>query len=247
LKLRNIVAAISFAQRRAAGNGFRLHPQSDPRPRQARPIEPLAGVGFARRRNIGMSENTPGGNGIARQNIKAKRLDSAHLDIGIGGASKVVAAIGDLDTDGAAVDIARARPTAGTGMPGTALFAHHTDDGALLIDEIMRRDFRNGIAKPRQRRRRTFHAGIMQQENIDGTALGTRIEVWRWPAGAGKRHQGPVLTIRFWRNDTIKTPLSAISAPAIIRVVRTSPSRVTAKKTVKIGESSVSGAVCVTS
>src|SRR5690606_22368147 len=97
---------------------LRLNPKPDTRPRKPRPVEPLAGIGLPRGRNIGMTQHPARRDRMARENVPAQRLHCPHLRFGIRRAAKIMPAIHDLDADGAAIDVALPGPMADTRMPG---------------------------------------------------------------------------------------------------------------------------------
>ena len=78
--------------------------------------------------------------------------------------------MGDLDADGAGIDIARPRPGAGTGMPGPVGLGHHLHDAPVLEHEVMGRDFRRRVAQALQRSLCSGHAGVVQDQHVEGVA-----------------------------------------------------------------------------
>jgi len=99
-----------------------------------------------------------------------------------------VPAIRNLDADGAAVDVARARPAADARMPGAQMLRHHPRDAPALVDKIMRRNFRVAIAQPVERGFGARHAGVVQQQNIGRASFRAFVEIRRRPFVAGKCH-----------------------------------------------------------
>uniref|UniRef100_A0A0N5A0A3 PE-PGRS family protein n=1 Tax=Parastrongyloides trichosuri TaxID=131310 RepID=A0A0N5A0A3_PARTI len=86
-----------------------------------------------------------------------------------------MARIDDLDADGGGVDVGLALPGAATGVPGPALFGHQTQDGAVLIDDIVGRDLGLGVAQAGDRRLGGLHAGIVQHQHVRRAAPGVEV------------------------------------------------------------------------
>src|SRR5581483_11603898 len=93
--------------------------------REPRPIELLARIDLAARRNIGMRKHPLRANGPAPDNVACQSLDSAHLRLGEIGIAQLVTGIVDLDADGARVDVRGAAPVRDTRVPGPHLLCHH--------------------------------------------------------------------------------------------------------------------------
>ncbi len=105
-----------------------------------------------------------------------------------------MARIDDLDADGGGVDVGLALPGAAPGVPGPALFGHQTQDGAVLIDDVVGRDLGLGVAQARDRRLGRLHAGIVQHQHVRRAAPG--VEVRRRRVGVGG-HEGPISALPF--------------------------------------------------
>jgi hypothetical protein len=100
-----------------------------------------------------MADDADGMNRMARQHVLEEVDHDGDLRPGIIGQTKVMAAIDDLDADGARIQIAGAAPTRYAGMPSPPAFIDHAKDTPIFLDDVMRRDFRVRIAQPVDRAR----------------------------------------------------------------------------------------------
>src|SRR5262249_42740894 len=112
-----------------------------------------------------------------------------------------------LDADGARIDVALALPTRRPRMPSAVLFRDEAIDRAFVIDDIVRADARQRtvrrgsqrlprpriiacnrlwVGEPAQCSVRILHAGIMKNDEIDGTR--TRVIVRGREVDARKTH-----------------------------------------------------------
>src|SRR5687767_6275775 len=85
--------------------GGGLGPEPNARFRQLLPWEEFAGIFLARRRDIAVTENPPGWNGVAHQDAMAQRGQRRDLDIRKFAIAEFMPGIDQLDADGARVDI----------------------------------------------------------------------------------------------------------------------------------------------
>jgi len=106
----------------------------------------FTGIGLAGRRDVGMGNDPAGRNGVAGKDAVTEGDDGVDLDVGIGGKRAVrqrhvMAAIDDLDADGARIQVVVALPAGDAGMPGALVLADKLGDAAILPDHVMGRDF----------------------------------------------------------------------------------------------------------
>ena len=140
LQRRDRFAVIAGGQEAAAVNGVRLDPMADTFAGKAGPGKGLAGIALAPGGDVGMGEQPMGGNGAAADNITAEIDHRVDLGAGKCRQAAVMAAIGDLDADGAGIDVALTGPAGGAGVPGAAILIDHLDDAAVLKDKIVSGD-----------------------------------------------------------------------------------------------------------
>src|SRR5712691_2734025 len=105
-------AAAAAVRRRPVGR----RPQADPGAGEARPVEQLAWVGFAVRRDVGMPDDPVGWDAVTRQDVPAQKLDRRHLRLGKRPVAPFVAGIDDFDADRDDVEIGLALPARDSGV-----------------------------------------------------------------------------------------------------------------------------------
>ena len=130
------------------------------------PIEQLTGIFLARWRHIGMAEDAPGRDGMARQDLATQIGQRCPLRVGKGAIAEFVTGVLQLDPQRATIDIVLSRPVTYPGMPGASGLVHQPVEGAVLVDQIMGADLCHWIAQPGQRFFRGFHTGIMEDEHV---------------------------------------------------------------------------------
>ena len=107
---------------------------------------------------------------MPREDAARQRRQGGHLRGRKTAIAEFMAGIDDLDADRARVDVAMAAPGRDAGVPGAAVLRHQAEDAAVLLDHVMRADFRRRVAHPRQRRVAGRHAGVVQHQHVDGRA-----------------------------------------------------------------------------
>jgi len=90
--------------------GRLLHEVADAEAVQHLPGEFLPGIVLAGRRDVGMGEHPVGRDGVAAEDVLTQRRHRLDLDGGEGRVAEIMAGIGDLDADGARVDVGGAGP-----------------------------------------------------------------------------------------------------------------------------------------
>ena len=160
------LALIAHAETLVAADRRGLDPEPDAGARKPLPIEPLAGVALAPRRDVGMRQHPLRWNGPAAQDVETQRLHRAHLRVGKFAIAELVARIVDLDADGARIEVGLTRPIALARVPGALALRHHLGDAPLFIDEVMGRDLRLRAGQPFEGRVGRFHAGVMQDQHV---------------------------------------------------------------------------------
>jgi hypothetical protein len=80
-------------------------------------------------------------------------------------------------------------------MPGAQALVHQANDPPVAIDQIMRADLGQRIAQPRQRVIRGLHAGVMQDQTIDGAPVRPLIGIGRRMLADRENHR-PQLSIK---------------------------------------------------
>ena len=81
-------------------------------------------------------------NAVAREDVAAERDHGVDLRVGEIAVAEFVPGIDDLDADRARIDVGHALPRRHAGMPGAPRFRHELIDAAVLVDEVVRGDFR---------------------------------------------------------------------------------------------------------
>src|SRR5690348_14344786 len=135
-----------------------------------------------------------------------------------------MAGVDDFDADGPRIDIAFAGPPGHARMPGAAFFGDVRENRAVLVHSVVGANLCFGIAQSLHCRRASGHAGVMEEQDIDGRVerplieirRGCRNEVHQTPSAASSCVSGT-------RRSTIATRASVIIAPTRIRGVNGSP------------------------
>ena len=83
----------------------------------------------------------------------------------------LVPRIDNLDADRSGIDVGLAFPEAPPRMPGPAGFRHALQDAAILVDDIVGRDFRTRITQALQGFFAGRHAGVMEHDHIHRGSL----------------------------------------------------------------------------
>lgn len=146
--------------------------------RKAGPVEAGAGVDLAAGGHVGMADHAARADLPAGHDLTQQAGQPVHLAQGKG----AVAGIGDLDPDGAGIDVIAPLPGPRTRVPGPAILGDQGLGTAILMDQPMCADLGQGVAQPRARLGRVGHAGIVQHDQFG--ALTPAVAV----VGAGKAH-----------------------------------------------------------
>src|SRR6266702_7566577 len=109
----------------------------------------LAGVFLAERSDIRMREHAMGRHLAAKHDAAAQRDHGGDLAQRKVRIAPVMAAIDDLDTDRAGVDVFLAGPMRRAGVPGALALWHALHDAAVFEHDVMRRNLGAGGAELR--------------------------------------------------------------------------------------------------
>ena len=82
-----------------------------------------------------------------------------------------MAGIDDLDADRPSIQRCVASPIGHAGVEGTPRFRNQAQHGAVLVHHVMRRHMCVRIAQPVDRRPCRLHAGVVQDQRVDGHAV----------------------------------------------------------------------------
>jgi len=139
---------------------------ADPRLGQGFPRKIFAGIDLAVGRNVRMRQHPLRRDPPARDNILAEPDDGFDLRRRIGGRAAPVPRIGDFNPDRDIVHVSLAGPIAAAGVPGAARLRHELQQAAILQHEIMRRHFRDRVAKLPQGGLSGRQASVMQDDRV---------------------------------------------------------------------------------
>ena len=126
---------------------------------------------------------------IAGENIARQRDYGVDLRGGKRREPELMAAIDDFDADRTGVDVGLSLPVATAGMPRAERFRHHLDDASVLMNDVVAGDLALRIAQPVLGTLPRFHAGVMQDNHVDGRVRRTVVEVGR--RSFRRRHFSP--------------------------------------------------------
>src|SRR5258705_9453676 len=90
-----------------------------------------------------------------------------------------MAGVHQPDAVGSRVDVTLSGQIAKGGMPGAAGFNHQAMDPSILLDQIMAADLGRRIPQALERGIAVAHAGIMDQQDVDGLARRPLIVIGR--------------------------------------------------------------------
>jgi hypothetical protein len=165
------LAGIAALKEAAAADFLRLDEMADAGGGEKRPGKALAGIELSPGRHVGMAEHAVGLYWMAPQNVAAEGAQRLDLRGGEIGEAAGMAGIGELDADGAGIDVGVAGPGGRAGVPGAALLRHERQDAAVRMDEIMRRHLARRVAQPGERLIVIGHAGVVQEQHVRRAAL----------------------------------------------------------------------------
>ena len=162
-------------------------------------------------------------------------ITAAIWRIGKSRIAEIVSGIDDLDADRAGVDVGLARPGRHAGVPGAARLRHELHDAAVLVDEVMARHPRLGVAQPIERRLGALHAGVVQQDDVGVRRPRARRD---WARGRRSRPGWSRARSRFMsrpmskkRIDSKRSMAAAANRPTEIPMPRTASARTGVSRT----------------
>ena len=134
--------------------------------RQRMPREFFAGILLARRCDVGMREHAMRGHLAAEHDAAAQRDHGGDLPEREVRIAPVMAAIDDLHTDRAGIDVFLAGPAGYAGVPGALALGHALHDAAVFQHDVMRRNVGACGAELGDRAFHIRHAGVVQQNHV---------------------------------------------------------------------------------
>src|SRR5262245_30697542 len=116
-----------------------------------------------------------------------------------------VSGIDDLDADRRRIDVGPSSPRTFSGMPCAVALAHHLRDPAVLMNEVVGRNFADRITEPGLRRLPCFHSRVVKNDHFRQRLFAPHPEI------GGRLHFGPWMVRRKSTHTAALRPLSISS------------------------------------